>query len=241
MTLALWLLAYLFISFGIGKLFETALGWKSTSYIFYPGMLVAAAGRMLAAVLAGQKVGSLDVMRTKGPSGGGSDGVAGGWWFRFLYAILPFTASVACFVVVWHLLDEPMGFGERLPVLGFETSAFSTGLGTLGDFLSEIIGSFGNQKLGDWKMWLFLYLGFSLIVTSAPCQSDLISVGAVCGVLGLIVLVLGQAGVKVVSNGVYGGAFWHGFSFLVAMSLFVIVLTVAIMLPIKFIRSSKES
>jgi hypothetical protein len=90
-------------------------------------------------------------------------------------------------------------------------------------------------------MWLFLYVGFSLIVTSAPCQSDLISVGAVCAGVGLIVLILGQAGVKVVSNGVYGGTFWQGFSFLVAMALFLIVLTVAVLLPMKFIRSSKES
>jgi hypothetical protein len=241
MTLALWLLAYLFISYGIGKLYETTLGWKTVTYIFYPGVLVAAGGRLLAALLGGQKAGSLDLMRTKGPSSGGSDSVAGGWWFRFLYAILPFAACVIAFVLIWEALGQPMGFSERLPGLGFEAAAFSKGFGALGDFLSEIVGSFGDQRLGDWRMWLFLYVGFSLIVTSAPCQSDLISVGAVCAGVGLIVLILGQAGVKVVSNGVYGGTFWQGFSFLVAMALFLIVLTVAVLLPMKFIRSSKES
>lgn len=241
MTLALWLLVYLLISYGIGKLYEVTIGWKGVSYVFYPGLLVAAVGRLLAAVLSNQKIGQLDLLRSGGPSRGGSDKVSGGWWFRFLYAILPFAMCVGCFVISWHLLNEPLSFNRTLPVLAFEQSAVDKGVVVLGNFLGDILHSFGDQKLGDWRMWLFLYVGFSLIITSAPSQGDLISVGGMCGVVGLIVLGLGQAGVKVVAGGVYGGAFWKGFSFLIAMSLFVIVVTVVILLPVKFIRSSKEN
>lgn len=240
MTLALWLLVYLLIAFGIGKLYETTLGWQKVTYAFYPAMLVAALGRLIAAVLSNQSVGQLDLMRTAGPTRGSSDNVAGGWWFRFLYAIMPFAATVAAFVLVWHGLDEPFNFSERLPVLGFEQSAVDRSLGTMGGFLTDLVGSFGDQRLGDWKMWLFLYCGFALIVASAPCKADLFAVGATGAGVGALIFALGKAGVSVGAKGVYSGDFWSGFSFLLAMSLFVVVGTVAVVLPAKFIRSSKE-
>lgn len=241
MTLALWLLVYLLIAFGIGKLYETTLGWQKVTYFFYPAMLVAALGRLVAALLSNQSVGQLDLLRSAGPTRGSSDGLAGGWWFRFLYAIMPFAASVGCFILVWHGLDEPFHFSERLPVLGLDASAFDRSLGTMGGFLTALVSSFGDQRLGDWKMWLFLYCGFALIVASAPGKGDLLSVAATCAGFGVVIFLLGKAGVTVGARGVYSGAFWRGFSFLLAMSLFVVVGTIAIVLPAKFIRSSKES
>ena len=241
MTLALWLLVYLLIAFGIGKLYESTLGWQKVTYFFYPAMLVAALGRLVAALLSNHKVGELDLLRTGGPTRGSSDRVGGNWWFRFLYAIMPFAASVGCFILVWHALDEPFGFSERLPVLGFDESGANRSLATMGGFFSELVGSFGDQRLGDWRMWAFLYCGFALIVASAPCKSDLFAVGLTCAGVGTIIFLLGKAGVSIGAGGVYSGDFWSGFSFLLAMSLFVVVGTVAVVLPAKFIRSSKES
>jgi hypothetical protein len=240
MTLALWLLVYLLIAFGIGKLYETTLGWQKVTYAFYPAMLVAALGRLAAAVMSNQKVGQLDLLRSSGPTRGSSDHVAGGWWFRFLYAIMPFAASVACFILMWHALDEPFEFSRRLPVLGFDEAGANRSLDTMGVFLSSLFSSFGDQRLGDWKMWLFLYCGFALIVASAPGKADLVAVGATSAGVGALIFVLGKAGVTVGARGVYAGDFWSGFSFLLAMSLFVVVGTIAVVLPAKFIRSSKD-
>lgn len=240
MTLALWLLVYLLITYGVGKLYESTIGWRGAMYAFYPAVLVTALGRLLATLLSNQKIGQVDLLRTGGPSRGGSDKLPGGWWFRFLYAILPFACSVAAFVFVWDLLDEPMDFGRRLPGLSLDSAVFDHSLSTLGSFLSEFVRSFGHQRLGNVNMWLFLYAGFGLVVAASPSRDDLISVGAVCAGAGVLVFLLGKAGVQVVASGVYGGVFWRGFSLQVAMSLFVILATLVVLLPVKYIRAPKD-
>lgn len=239
MSLALWLLVYMLLAFGIGRLYEITLGWRTVSLVFYPGMLVAAGGRWLACLI-GQHKGGADVFRTGGPSSGGADSQGGGWWFRFLYAVLPFAAVLLSFVFVWHLLGEPLSFDRPLPKIGFESSAVEDTAHHASSALSGIFDSLGRQRLGDWRMWLFLYLGWAFIVASAPARDDMIVVGVFSAVVGVIVFVLAQAGVEVVAGRVYRGAFWDGFSFLVAMGLLVLVATAILILPLKLIRRPKE-
>jgi len=236
MTLALWLLIYLAIGFGIGRLFEVLLGWKTVRLIFYPGMLVAAAGRFVACLVSQQNPGDVDILRSSGPTTGGADKLPGGWWFRSMYAVGPFLLSVAAFVVCWNLLGEPLDPGRTLPRLAFESSALERSADAASRQLEGVLDSLGRQRLGDWRMWLFLYLGFSFIVAPAPSKDDLISVGVFSAAVGLIVFGLAQAGVDVVARGVYRGPFWEGFSFLVTMALLVVVLTFLVLLPLRLLQ-----
>ena len=50
---------------------------------------------------------------------------------------------------------------------------------------------------------------------------------------------LNEAGVVVATN-VYQGSFWQGFSFLLAMALFVLVVTLLLLLPIRFLRKDQR-
>ncbi len=199
-------------------------------------MLVAGMGRMLACLVGRESPGQFDLLRSGGPSEESADKKSGGWWFRFLYALGPFATSLLVFILVWNLLDQPMDFGRDLPRLGFETTAAEKVIKTGRQQLESAWSELGNQKLGDWKMWLFLYCGFALIVPPAPSRDDLVSVATACGSVGLGVFGLAQAGVEVVASRVYGGAFWEGFSFLVAMTLVVLVATLLLLLPLRFLR-----
>jgi len=240
MTLALWLLIYLGITYAVGRLYEVSLGWGKTRMIFYPAMLVAAGGRLLACLLGQQKPGQVDLLRTGGPSAGGSDRLPGGWWFRFLYALLPLAASLAAFVIAWDLLDQPLDIGRTLPRMELDARAVETGAGAAGGQLSGVIASLGEQRLGDWRLWAFLYVGFGLIVAPSPSRDDLISVGIFSVALGALVLALTKAGVEVVASGVYRGVFWEGFSLLLGMALLVLVATFLLLLPVLFLRRSKD-
>lgn len=238
MTLAMWLLIYLLLTYLLGKLYEVVVGWKTVGFVFYPGMLVAAGGRLLACVLAQQKSGKVNIMRAGGPTDG--EPPAGGAFFRFLYSVGPFLACIFAFILVWsYALGEPFD-APRLPRLGFEIEAVGEGASAVGNQLNEVLARFKSMRVGDWRLWAALYLGFALTVAPAPGRHDLVSVAGLCGALGLITFILAQAGVEIVAKGVYGGVFWEAFSLLVGMGALVLVLSGVTLLPIKFLRSNKE-
>lgn len=239
MSLALWLVIYLLVTFLVGRLYEVSLGWRTAGLIFYPGMLVAAAGRLLACLVGQQEKGKVDLMRGGGPSGA-RESLPGGHVFRFLWAVGPFLSTLLVFVFAWHFLERPLGFSGRLPQLDLDFDAVGESASTLSTFLRAIVGAVGEQRLGDWRWWVFLYLGFALVVASAPSKDDLASVTIFSAALGAICLLLGQLGVDVVARGVYGGSFWSGFSFLLAMSLLVLAASGLVLLPFKFLRSSGD-
>jgi len=203
-------------------------------------VLVAAGGRLLACLATGNEVGQVDVMRAQGP-GGQRGRLPEGHVFRTLWAIGPFVASLAAFVAVYALLDEPIAFGERLPRLPLELTAAERGATTIGAFLGSLLDSVGEQRLGDWRWWVFLYVGFALIVASAPSPSDLLAVAAAAAVVGLVLFGLARAGVDVVTDRVYGGVFWGGFSLLLTMGALVLATSALILLPLELFRRSKES
>lgn len=242
MGLAIWLVVYLCLTFAIGRLYEVTVGWKTVRLIFYPGMLVAGLGRMLACLLGQQKPGEIDVMRSDGPSSGGADQLPGGWWFRFLYAIGPFALTVAAVIVAWNFLGQPLDFHRELPRLDFRDSALlSKVVGEGTEQIKTATDRIGGKRLDDWRMWVFLYLGFSLIVAPAPSRNDLISVSIFSVALGLGAFLLAQANVELVAKGLYRGPFWEGFSFLLAMSLMVLAITLILLPPIRFFSKNREN
>lgn len=237
MTLALWLLIYLLLTYALGKLYEVGLGWKTVGLIFYPAMLVAAGGRLLACAIAQQKSSKVDLMRANGPS---AEPPGGGAFFRVAFSIGPFVACIVAFWLVWtYALGTPFD-APNLRQLGVEVETVGKAATTIGEQLNEVIAEFKGMKLGDWRLWAALYLGFALTIAPAPGRHDLVSVGGFCVALGLVTFLLAQAGVEIVAKGVYGGAFWESFSLLVGMGALVLVLSGVILLPIKFLRSNKE-
>ncbi len=238
MTLALWLLIYLLLTYALGKLYEVVVGWKTVGFVFYPGMLVAAGGRLLACLVGQQKAAKVDLMRAGGPTDG--EPPSGGAVFRFTYSIGPFVACIVAFTLCWSLvLDEPFNAPE-LPRLGMEVEAVGEGAQAVGSQLNRVLGELKSMKVGDWRLWTALYLGFALTVAPAPGRHDLVAVAGLCGTLGLVTFGLGQAGVEVAAKGVYQGTFWEAFSLLVGMAALTLVLSGIVLLPVKFLRSNKE-
>lgn len=238
MSLALWLLVHLLVSYGVGKLWELVVGWKVTALVFYPGMLVAAGGRMLACAIGQDKSGKADVMRSGGPTG--SQPPSGGTALRFLYSVLPFALSLLAFVAAWHFLDGPLDFSGRLPQLEPGVEAVGDSAQAAGSQLNRVWEEVRGTEIGDWRFWLFLYVGFALVVAPAPGQHDLVAIASLCLVLGAATAGLQQAGIQVTAKGIYKGEFWEAFSFLVGMGLLVLVLSCLVLLPVKLLGQKEK-
>lgn len=238
MSLALWLLVYLVLTYAVGKLFEVVTGWKTVGLVFYPGMLVAAGGRLLACAIGQQKAGKQDVMRSGGPTDAEPPG--GGAVFRFLWSIGPFVTCIAAFILLFGVILETDFDVPELPTIEAEVEAVGDAAQTIGEQLNAMIGKIKKMRVGDWRLWTMLYAGFALVVAAAPGRHDLVSVAGLCVTLGGAAFLLDQLGIRIVAKGLYSGVFWEAFSFLVGMAALVLVGSAVILLPIKLLGSKKE-
>lgn len=238
MSLALWLLVYLLVTYAIGKLWELVVGWKTTALLFYPGMLAAAGGRMLASAIGQNKQGKVDVMRSGGPTE--AEAPQGGTVLRFLHSVLPFALCLGIFIGVWAALGEPIDTGYTLPRLEANAEVVGDSAQAAGKGLNAVLNEVADKELGDWKFWVFLYAGFALIVAPAPGRHDLVGIAALCGAVGGATMLLSAVGVEVVAKGVYKGAFWEGFSLLFGMALLVLVLSCVLLLPMKLLGKKEK-
>jgi hypothetical protein len=237
MSLALWLLVYLVLTYAVGKLFEVVVGWKTVGLVFYPGMLIAAGGRLLASVIAQQK-GKQDVMRSGGPSD--SEPPAGSAVFRFLWSIGPFVTCITAFILLFGVVLETDFDVPSLPTIEARAEAVGDAAESIGEQLNAMIGKIKRMRVGDWRLWAMLYAGFALIVAAAPGRHDLVSVAGFCVALGGGAFLLDQLGIRLVAKGLYSGTFWEALSFLVGMGALVLVASTVILLPIKFLGSKKD-
>jgi hypothetical protein len=97
-----------------------------------------------------------------------------------------------------------------------------------------------GQELGDGKFWLFLWLAVSFVVGAAPTTDDLKSVFAAAAVSIGVVVAMEFLGLGVSIHNRVADPFWHGFSLLVAYTLFVLVTSAILFLPVKLLRDSRK-
>jgi hypothetical protein len=236
MTLAIWLLFYLGVGLLVGRLYNSFLGWGAVRVLFYPGMLVAALGRVLACVLTGRKTKEVDTVRRNGPVG--ANAPEGSMGFRALFALAPFIMSLVTFLIIDALLDHPVSFRGRLPSVALQPEVGRTFVDVAIDYVQGIAHAFGSHELGDVKAWLYLYSTFALVVGTAPSTDDAKSVGVAALSLGLFFTILEALHVRLEAS--LPSSVWVAFSTLVGFSIFVVVASAVLFLPVKFLRDARK-
>src|SRR4051794_39723614 len=101
MSLGIWLAFYVTLSFLIGRLFASFVGWKFARIGFFPGVLLAALGRSLACIVTGTEAKKCDCWRRAGPETKGAP--PGGSFFRVLFALGPFLLAIVAVLVSDYL------------------------------------------------------------------------------------------------------------------------------------------
>lgn len=239
MSFGIWLAFYVGLSFLVGRLYASFLGWKFVRVAGAPGMLLAFLGRGLACLLTGNDVNQSDCWRGAGPSE--AKAPAGGTFFRLLYSIAPFFLAVAGVLVAGSALDRPVRFDAELARISSDpTKAGKTFLETTIDFTHGLFNAIRGQELGNTSFWLYAYLAWSFVVASAPGLEDLKAIAIACGVVVAASVGCEVVGVEIVVKSLYEAPFWTGFSLLVAYTIFVLVASAVLFLPVKLLRDSRK-
>ena|SRR5579872_4900815 len=239
MSLGIWLALYIALAFLVGRLYATFVGWKFVRVAFFPGVVVAALGRLVACWVTGNDTKQVDCWRNAGPAEG-KGAPPGSQLFRFLFAIGPFLLALSGVLVADWALDHPVRFSATLPTMSHDPArAGSTFFNTCYDFATGMLHAIRDQRLGDLKFWLYMYLAASFVVASAPSTDDLKSVAVACAVLVLGVIITEFLGLSVSVHHGFETA-WRGFSLLVAYTIFVFLASAVPFLPVKLLRDSRK-
>ncbi len=243
MSLGIWLAVYIALAFLVGRLYATFVGWKFVRVAFFPGVVLAGTGRLVACWVTGNEAKKCDCWRQGGPveSKGGPPGST---IFRLLFAIAPFGLALVGVLLADWALSHPVSFDARLPTIsGGAQAAGRTFIETCEDFSVGMFHAMKHQELGNVSFWIFIYLAASFVVASAPSTDDLKSVAVACATCVLLVIVnnfvSGMLGVGIELHG-KAEAFWRGFSLLVAYTIFVLVVSGVLFLPVKLLRDSRK-
>jgi hypothetical protein len=240
LSLGIWLALYIALAFIVGRLYSSFIGWSFVRKAFLPGIVLAGLGRQLACMVTGNDAKSCDCWRNAGPSEG-KGAPEGGTVFRLLFAIGPFLLALAGVLLADWGLDHPISFSALLPRISDNdpASAGRTFFDTCFDFSVGIFHALRHQELGNVRFWLFIYLAASFVIATAPSLDDLKSVAAACAVVVVVVI-----GTEFLGFGVElhakANAFWRGFSLLVAYTIFVLIASAILFLPVKLLRDSRK-
>jgi len=240
MSLGVWLAFYVILTFFIGRLYASFLGWKFARMAFFPGVVVAALGRSFACWVTGNDAKECDCWRKGGPveAKGAPPGSVG---FRLLFAIGPFLLALAGVLAADAILEHPVAFTAQLPRMSWHPSeAGETIWSTWTRYTRGIWDAILYEPLGNFRFWIYVYLAASFVVGCAPSLDDLKSIAVACASLAVASFGLELCGVNVVVNWLHGGWLWGGFSLLVAYAIFVLVASGVLFLPVKLLRDSRK-
>jgi hypothetical protein len=239
MSLGIWLAFYIGLSFLIGRLYGAFVGWKFVRVALFPGMALAALGRATACLVTGNDAKKCDCWRTAGPveSKGGPEG---GTFFRLLFAVSPFILALVGILLADHFLDRPVNFHAELPQISANAGrAGHAFFDTCIDFSLGIWNALKDERLGNPSFWIFIYLAMSFVIGCSPSVEDAKAVAITCGVVVVLDIACEVIGVRVVVSEV-NGAFWRGFSLLVAYTIFVLFASGILFVPVKLLRDSRK-
>ncbi|MEZ0229465.1 MAG: hypothetical protein ACAI25_12620 [Planctomycetota bacterium] len=239
-SLGVWLALYIVLAFLLGRLYATFVGWKFVRVAFFPGVVLAATGRLVACWVTGNDTKQCDAWRQAGPaeSKGAPPGSVG---FRLLFAIAPFGLALLGVLVADWGFEHPVRFSAELPKM--TTNAGDAGskfFDTCIDFTHGMYDAMRHQELGDARFWLFIWLAASFVVGSAPSTDDLKSVAVASASSIVLVFAMEFLGLGVSIHNKLAAPFWRGFSLLVAYTMFVLVASGVLFLPVKLLRDSRK-
>jgi hypothetical protein len=239
-SLGVWLALYILLAFLLGRLYATFIGWKFVRVAFVPGVVLAGTGRLIACWVTGNDAKQCDAWRNGGPAET-KGAPPGSTFFRLLFAIAPFGLALVGVLVADWAMEHPVRFDAQLPRMTTDAGeAGATFYDTCIDFTHGMYNAMRNQKLGDARFWIFIYLAASFVVASAPSTDDLKSVAVACAVSIVIAIGCEFLGLGIVVNNRFSGPFWRGFSLLVAYTMFVLVTSGILFLPVKLLRDSRK-
>jgi hypothetical protein len=243
MSLGIWLALYIVLAFLVGRLYATFIGWSFVRKAYLPGVVLAGTGRLIACWITGNDTKQCDCWRNAGPVET-KGGPPGGTIFRLLFAIGPFGLALLGVLVADWALSHPVHFEAELPRLaGGAQAAGKTFLDTCVDFSVGMFHAMKHQELGNVSFWVFIYLAASFVVASAPSTDDLKAVAMACAACVLLVIansfIMGVLGVGIDVHA-KAETFWRGFSLLVAYTIFVLVISGILFLPVKLLRDSRK-
>jgi hypothetical protein len=246
MSLILWFCFFCLLIFLLEQLFSPLRKFRFFRVLIAPGMMVTAAGTLLGCVITGTKIQAIKLSLKKGEMIK-HEPPRFPILAPFLIAVLPILACTAAFLYSHHLMDSPIHFEGELPRIELSQEALPVLGSTLGSYFAAFLTPEKTFNFASVWTWLFLYLALCFLLAPAPTPKDLKYLMPGIVLLGLLVWSIDYMGVTFgwFSRGwwtrwAYEEHFWRMFSFLIGITLFVLVLSGLLSLLFRLVQLTRK-
>ena len=234
LTYAIWLSAFLFVAYGLGRLYAPLRRSRFFKVCFAPGFVALGGLRLLACSISGAEVKSVKFFAhdTDAVLYNQEDVTFLG---KVMLATFPLIGALLVFAFVAWAFAWPAGYG-RTPELPGES-------GTLAGYILEVGGAFVRSFAsmvqasalalheagrGNLLPVLLLYLLISILLAAPPSRHELKYALAGIAVIGILLWLVTWAGIRFTGwTGRVHAFLWANFSFALALLIYVTVVTLA--------------
>lgn len=240
----IWLFVFLFVSYGLGRLYAPLRRSRLFKIIFLPGFLAMGSMKLLACSISGAEIRSVRIFaRDREIVSYDPEDVS--LLGKVILATFPLIGAFLIFAFVAWGFAYPLGFMQELSaaqpppaMTGSIHHLGGTVLHSLEEMMQATGGAFYAAGEGNYMPFLYLYIIISILLAMPPPKGELKY--AVLGVLivAVVIWAVTWAGIQV--SGRAAGAcqdLWLIFSFALAMLVYVTAVTLTAILISGLIQS----
>jgi hypothetical protein len=237
LSFVIWLFVFVFVSYGLGRLYAPLRRSRFFKMCFAPGFLILGGLKVLACSISGAEVRSVKFFaRDREAVSYDPDDVT--FLGKIILATFPIIGALLVFVVIAWAFAYPVGYRQSEAYTAVPDSV-AGGIYHLGHaFLDSLVEmmrataeAFSEAGHGNLLPFVYLYLLISIILAVPPPTRELKH--ALLGVLiiALVILVIGWAGIRLSGRAAdVRTTIWKLSSFALALLVYVTAVTLAAIL-----------
>lgn len=244
MSLLFWILFLTLVLLGLHGTTRRFTPLRSVKIVFLPGVLLAIASRFLACALARAPLKAVNFPWRAGPPVEHEEPKIPvlGW---LSLALIPFLSGIVVTLTLRAILVPALRSRVSLPAMEPNFGAVFTFL-EIALLIARNAGSFNVQELASgWRLFLFVYLGFSILLYSAPLFEEWKRIAGLIVVMTLFLGILDYLGLRAgfLSRGwyiswSYSQRATDALAFLFACAVVSLVLVLVIYGGIRFLQAT---
>jgi len=228
----LWFFVFLFVSYGLGRLYAPLRRNRFFKLCFAPGFLVLGGLKLLACSISGAEVGSVKFFaadREAVEFDHEDVSILG----KVILAIFPLVGAFVIFALVAWAFSYPLGFSQNIDqeasALSFSEAVVHFGRMfalSLGEMLRATAGAFTEAGRGNLLPFVYLYLLISILLAMPPTTRELKYAAAGIVIICVAIWLVTWAGVRLSGRlREFREMLWLIFSFALALLTYVTAVT----------------
>lgn len=241
---AIWLFVFLFVSYGLGRLYAPLRRSRFFKICFAPGFFTLGGLKLLACSISGAEVKSVKIFaRDREAVQHNPEEVT--FLGKVILATFPIIGALLVFALIAWAFSYPVAYSQSLDdpaaprTVGEGVSHFGRAfLNSLTEMVMATAEAFSEASRGNLLPFLYLYILISILLALPPLTRELKYAVVGIVVISIVIWLVTWAGVRLSGRaGSFQETLWIIFSFALALLVYVTAVTFAAIIVNNLVQS----